>query len=376
MKKLFESWRQYRLLVEDEYDDYEKEYRDQLAKDGESDDFPKQVYDIGEQPAPIVEWAKKNGFTLRELDPVRLRAYLGGGAYGDAYAAVKDGREYAVKIGGRARAQEMKVIDKFIEIRDSLPEQVKKHIIKFYSPEELSFFDDRFKDSKGNLYYVSVAELLQPLTPGDRKKLEASMYKHTDNIEVIKNPFWSNREWGEVEEILLNKLEEKELTKRLFVDALYKARELITKDEKRNLALYAKEKGDKSTKKTSFAWDDIWTKMIMDKFSQTESGKRLINHYIKNMEMESQMALAYILQMVTTAGRLIFFANLPIDYSYKDKDKDPDVLPAGELKSFNRAMKFLRDKLDILPTDIHQENIMRRGDDWVVMDVGLFQLVY
>jgi len=37
-------------------------------------------------------------------------------------------------------------------------------------------------------------------------------------------------------------------------------------------------------------------------------------------------------------------------------------------------MKFLRDKYDIAPSDVHSGNVMRRGDDWVVMDVGLFEL--
>jgi predicted unusual protein kinase regulating ubiquinone biosynthesis (AarF/ABC1/UbiB family) len=37
-------------------------------------------------------------------------------------------------------------------------------------------------------------------------------------------------------------------------------------------------------------------------------------------------------------------------------------------------MKALRDKYDILASDLHPGNIMRRGDDWVVMDVGLFEI--
>jgi streptomycin 6-kinase len=36
-------------------------------------------------------------------------------------------------------------------------------------------------------------------------------------------------------------------------------------------------------------------------------------------------------------------------------------------------MKALRDEYGILANDLHRGNIMRRGDDWVVMDVGLFQ---
>jgi uncharacterized protein YbaA (DUF1428 family) len=77
--------------------------------------------------------------------------------------------------------------------------------------------------------------------------------------------------------------------------------------------------------------------------------------------------------MVDKAGKLIFFANQPTFYDFEDKDTEPDNLPAGELKSFNRAMKALRDEYGILANDLHRGNIMRRGDDWVVMDVGLFQ---
>jgi hypothetical protein len=361
MKKLFESWRQYKLLVEEA----DSELRKQV--------YPTKI------SVPIQRWADEWGFTLRELDSNRLKAYLGSGAYGKAFVAIKDGKEYAVKIGDARRQDEMRVIQKLIDIRDSLPEDIKKHIIKFYSPEELGF-KDKVKDDKDILYHVSVAELLQPLKPGDFKKFTSQkIYDKTDNIEVNKNPFWSNSEWGEVENALLGNLGEGEIPERLFVDALYEVRKLITKRDKLSLLMYAKEpsaRGEKgsSTSGPKFFWSEIWTEMIMDRLFKGEKGKRLANHFIKNMGMEPQAALANIWQMVDKAGNLIFFANLPVDYSYGDEDTDPNVLPAGELKSFHKAMKFLRDKYDIAPSDIHSGNVMRRGDDWVVMDVGLFEI--
>lgn len=378
MKKLFESWRQYKLLVEDEFDDYEKEYRDELGKEKKDNPLAKQVYPTKES-VPIQKWADEWGFTLRELDSNRLKAYLGRGAYGKAFVAVKNGKEYAVKIGDARRRDEMRVIQKLIGTRDSLPQDVKKHIIKFYSPEELGF-KDTIKDDRGVLYHVSVGELLQPLKPGDVKKFQSqSTYIKVDNIEIDKSPFWSNREWGEVENVLLGRLEAGKIPERLFVDALYDARKLIGKREKLSLLLYAKDQntrgeGNSSSPGPKFSWSEIWTEMIMDRLFKGEKGKRLVNHYTKNMGIEPQEALVNIWQMVDKAGKLIFFANLPVDYSYGDEDTDPDVLLPGELKSFHRAMKVLRDKYDIAPSDVHSGNVMRRGDDWVVMDVGLFEI--
>jgi hypothetical protein len=297
---------------------------------------------------------------------------------------IKDGKEYAVKIGDAGREPEMKVIDKLLNLREGLPEDIKRHVIKFYSPEELGF-KSTVKDDRGVLYHVSVAELLQPLTAGDRKKLDATRFQGFDNIEVAKNPFWNNEEWGEVEKILNDRLPNLNKIKRLFIDAMYEVRSLIGKGEKLSLLLYAKDPGVRATNsrdekllksmgRPALMWDNIWTDMIMSRLFKGEKGKRLLNHYTKNMGMEPQEALTNIWTMVEKAGKLIFFANQPTFYDFEDKDTEPDNLPAGELKSFNRAMKALRDKYDILASDLHPGNIMRRGDDWVVMDVGLFEI--
>ena len=379
MKKLFESWRHYKLLIEQE-----DEWEEDREEEGPDSDLRKQVYPQDIKTIPIQRWADEHGFTLRQLDPKRLKSYLGKGAFGKAFVAVKDGKEYAVKIGDAGREDEMKVIDKLLKTREGLPDDIKRHVIKFYSPEELGF-KDTVKDDRGVLYHVSVAELLQPLTAGDLKKLDPTRFQGFDNIEVAKNPFWNNEEWGEVEQILNDRLPNLNKIKRLFIDAMYEVRSLIGKSEKLNLLLYAKDPGVRAQNsrdeqmlknfgRPALMWDNIWTDMIMSRLFKEEKGKRLLNHYTKNMGMEPQEALANIWSMVDKAGKLIFFANQPTFYDFEDKDTEPDNLPAGELKSFNRAMKALRDEYGILANDLHRGNIMRRGDDWVVMDVGLFEI--
>ena len=371
MKKLFESWRKYKLLLEEEEE-----------QDTPDKELRKQVYPKDLKTIPIQKWADKWGFTLRELDPGRLMTYLGKGAYGRAFAAVKNGKEYAVKIGDSGREDEMKIINKMIDIRDSLPPNVARHVIKFYSPSDLGF-EDTVTDDRGVLYHVSVAELLEPLTDGDRKKLDSTRYGGNDNIEVAKNPFWSNEDWGEIETSLDNKLENTNAIKRLFIDALYQTRNKITKPERLNLLLYSKdpnvraerpeeEEMLKNLNRPALVWDKIWVEMIMNKLTATEKGKALMNYYIKKLDMQPPDALGSIWQIVEKAGKIIFFSNIPVDY-FSDDGTLPDNAPPGELKDFHKAMEYLRDEAGIMPNDLHPGNIMRRGRDWVVMDIGLFE---
>lgn len=370
MKKLLESWRQFVLLVEEEKNLPDAELR-------------KQVSQVEEDFYPIQKWADENGFTLRQIDQDRLQSYLGQGAYGKAFAAVKNGREYAVKIGSTGREEEINIIDKMISMRDKLPEEVARHIIKFYSPSELGFRDEVY-DERGQLFYVSVAELLQPLTAGDLKKLESSKWKDRfHNVEVDKNPFWQNEEWDEVENALLDKLPNINVVKRMFIDALYETRFLISKEEKQKLLTFARDfesrEGDynkkliKSKGKEPLNWDTIWTEMVANKLPGTNKGKILVNYAMRKFGLDAGGSIGYIWEMVRKAGKIIFFSDIPVGYE-KDDDENPDSLPAGELKSFNKAMKILRDEFGVVANDIHQGNIMRRGHDWVVMDVGAFNL--
>lgn len=377
MKKLFETWRHYKLLLEQE--DTEGEEK----KDLPDKELRKQVSQVEEDFYPIQKWADENGFTLREIDGDRLQSYLGQGAYGKAFAAVKNGREYAVKIGSTGREEEMNIIDKMISMRDKLPEEVARHIVKFYSPSELGFQDEVY-DERGQLFYVSVAELLQPLTPGDLKKLESSKWKDRfHNVEVDKNPFWQNEEWDEVENALLDKLPNINIIKRMFIDALYETRFLISKEEKQKLLTFANDfesrEGDYSKKvikskgKEPLDWETIWTEMVADKLPGTDKGKILVNFSMKKFGLDGPGAVSYIWEMVRKAGKIIFFSDIPVSYE-GDDDANPDSLPAGELKSFNKAMKILRDEFGVVANDIHEGNIMRRGNDWVIMDVGAFRL--
>ena len=371
MQQVFDSWRKYKLLLEEEEE-----------KDIPDKELRKQVYPKDLKTIPIQRWADQWGFTLRELDPGRLMTYLGKGAYGKAFAAVKNGKEYAVKIGDAGREDEMKMIDKMIATREKLPPEIARHIVKFYSPAELGF-EDTVTDDRGVLYHVSVAELLEPLTDGDRKKLDSTRYNGNDNIEVAKNPFWSNEDWGEVEDNLNNKLENTNAIKRLFIDALYQTRDKISKPEKLNLLLYSKdpsvraknpeeEEMLKNFNRPAMMWDKIWVEMIMNKLTSTEKGKALLNYYTKKLDMQPPDALGSIWEIVEKAGKIIFFSNVPVDY-FSDEDTLPDNAPPGELKDFHKAMIYLRDKVGIMPADLHGGNIMRRGRDWVVMDIGLFE---
>lgn len=372
MKHILESWRKFKLLVEEE---------NEQTPDKE---LKKQVEPVDEDWYPIQKWADENGFTLRQINSDALKSALGQGAYGKAFAAVKNGKEYAVKIGSTGREEEMNVIDKLIALRSNLPENVARHIIKFYSPSELSFKDE-VTDDKGQLYYVSVAELLEPLSKGDLKKLESTKWRNRfNNVEVDKNPFWSNEEWGDVENSLQNKLEQFTQIKTLFIDALYETRFKISKDEKLQMLRFQKDFSSRADAKNNdvmkalgkepLNWEKIWTEMIMDKLPETKKGKILLNYCMKKLDMKAPDAIGYVWNMVSNSGKIIFFSDVPVDY-HDDKDTSPDTLPPGELKDFDRAMKILRDEYGIVANDIHQGNIMRRGRDWVMMDIGLFEVL-
>ena len=382
MRKLLENWRKFEASL------LKEAKRAVDKRDGPLNKYVQTTeLELINDPYPILDWARKNKFVVRQIDQDLFPSFLGEGAQGRVYAVVKGGREYAVKITpaeGYGAENEKKIIEKMRGLRDSLPPEVSRHIAKFY---ELK--NDTFRDKRGDVYNIHLMDILEKLSYSER---EVAMGKEVD---ITGNAFWDDSQWDlsrdlfkdmvevsfietlykeimsnrEIEDVSSEELEDKlvKMSPRL-VDAIFKARQLISKKDINKLQNRYDQRG-KNIEEISMPFSMLITKALL-KVPEVRSMIKDLSRFVK-YDLESKF-LDFFLDMADEIAKKVFIPNFQLVIANDEAAKKAEMLKPGPEKSFFLAMNKLN-KYGIIPNDIHLDNIMKKGNDWVIADIGLFQ---
>lgn len=395
MRDIFWNWRFYKgsLLLEDEST---KAARKNIKK-------------IKKSPvAPYIEaWSKKNGFNILSTSK-DLYGYLGGGAQGKVYSMAKDGREYAVKFTdpfGRRVEEERDILQKIKKIQDADP-VIKKHTVNIYAIDEIVWpttnpYDGETIEAP---IFVYVVERLQPLSDVEKKYFDDT---NIGKDKMLNNIFFNKgyEGWNKVRNVFKDSVND------TMIDNLlksYQYRVDIPADQDYDLV---QEKIKKEIEKISvdlvYAFDkaregltkaDLETNKIFVDFLESPSivhKKNLYEFYVKRMLAtdsgqnyvkrianlfdnsfsEQELAFNYINPVVAYTFDKIFKVSIPIQYTVDDDEDSRSISlqKPGPLKSLHQALMRMRNKYKITPYDLHDENVMKRGDDLVVSDLGFFR---
>lgn len=386
MRNLFENWRGFtrNILNEQRY-----------AVDPADVPLRKHAYatEVGllGDPFPIIDWAQKNNFVVREIDPERLPSFLGEGAQGRVYAVVKGGREYAVKLtptDGFGAENEKNMVKKISQLRDSLPPDVARHIAHFYDLKR-----PIFRDESGRAFNVYLMDILSPLT--DKEKEMAA----GKEIDVAGNAFWDDNQWDLTRDIIedivnrsfveklsnaivydgniddgnidvgVEEVEEKlkKMSARL-MDAIFKARHYFSKKDINKLQNRYDQRG-KNVDAISIPFAGALNKTLL----KTSEARSIIEELsvVANRDLYNTF-FDYFVDLGKEIGKAVFVPQFREVLSNDKWAKRAEMLKPGPAKSFFLALNKLN-TYGIVPNDVHMDNIMKKDNNWVIADIGLFQ---
>lgn len=353
-------------------------------------------------PPYVKAWAEKNNFTLLPTSK-DARGILGSGAQGEVYSMDKDGREFAVKFTtpfGREVDNEYNILQKIKNIQEK-DSTIKRHTVNIFSIEKFPWvLKNKFEGGEAEFdLYVYVVERLSPLSKVEKKYFEELNIEKT---KFLNNIFFDKgyKGWGKVRKVFektldygMNKLVEKyksmsangelpgaaddnqgliaEKIKKIAADLLYAF------DKTRN----GLSRGDLETNKIFvdfFENPSIVHKKNLREFYaarmlETDSGRRFldsINRLFDN-KLDNKLLLKEIIYPILDFSfEDIFKISIPLNYEVGE-DKF-GLQKSGPLKSLHQALMRLRNKFGIIGKDIHEDNVMKRGDDLVIADLGFF----
>lgn len=391
MRDIFWNWRFFKgkLILEDE------------STKPERKNVPKNK----KMPVPdyVSNWSQINNFNILPLSK-DLYGYLGAGAQGKVYSMAKDGKEYAVKFSdpfGKRVDEEFDIIKKIKSLQDS-DKAIKRHTVNIYDTDsfEWEVFDEKTGDMTNKEIYVYVVERLQPLTALDKQ------YFQTANIEkttFLNNIFFNKgyKGWdkirGKYKQMLnasfpnrllamykkavkdgkVSSYEDLEIVKEKInstldelIFAFDKARDSLTKEELEYVYIEPLEG-------PSFVNAKKLGELYAEKMLDSDPGKQFFRDLQKlfSNSIDTTSMKKILDDQIATVLATVFRASIPMSYDDNSKaeiDKF-QYQQAGPMKSLNQALLRLKNKFGIIAYDLHDENVMKRGDDLVVSDLGFFR---
>ena len=369
----------------------------------------------------ITDWCQQFGYTPYQTMKNEFNPFLGEGAQGRVYGVTKGGKLYAVKLvslsHGHGAEDEFKIRNKFGSIYTKLPEYVRKHLPKIY---DMGMYDvpEEIAEEGNSEYYYYVMEFLQPLEGRYYKYFKGGFEdKQSREVDISELDIFSVEKYGDIKKKIdsaidnernnllnsifappfnlhLEKAEEKKkdelinLFKLLFNDIFYKTwRQEIKKEKLKRFKTsgavikYITDLLIKATKKETAAIERLIN--IAGRFIEfkKQEQKQEFNQYAKRSILEVVYKLFSIL-----VNQLIM-QHIPFSY-YKDPKTgeatpsksdgithDVDLLRSGPVTEFRNAMMYLVRNHNINVDDIKEANVMQRGKDIVMVDIGVWDLM-
>lgn len=390
MHKLFENWRRF------------------LSEDESTVPARKNVPKKKKPPVPpyVEAWRKQNGFQL--LSTSRdLYGYLGGGAQGKVYSMAKDGREYAVKFTepfGRRVDEEREILQRIKKIQDRDP-VIKRHTVNIYGIDEIIWpLVNPHDGVEGEVpVYVYVVERLKPLSDTERKYFDDM---NIGKDKMLNSIFFEKgyRGWNKVRAIfidILASITNEDLTEKYEtfarMDGLPKPNNddygLIQKEIEKIGAdlVYSFDKARDGLSKSELEDNQVFVDFIetpsivhkknlyefyTSRMLATDSGQKYIERIMKLFggKLDEEILLKdFIFPALRETFDKLFMVSIPIIYTDVEDSKTIGLQKQGPMKSLHQALMRLWNKYEITPYDLHDENVMKRGDDLVVSDLGFFR---
>lgn len=297
--------------------------------------------------------SKHDIYLMKDVDLQNPRSGLGGGAFGEVYRSVFEGKEVATKITSAKPHtidrfnDEIYVWKKILEIKDSLSPKTQRHL-----PEIYQLIRDKNED--GSEREIIVMEKLEPLDP------------------IVKSFFYSYPEKGRLAHIL-NLIKDQEFLYKIFVNGFKFYRESFPH-------IYL----------SSSDIDQLEKDVLSYRFTKELSNKSKINplHGITEITEDFKAYLATVTKKVPSVKMYILFffkellgqamhSQIPLNNPEKDGGtfgtKALEEIP--ELRSLVLALKELGSK-GIYFRDLHKNNLMQRPHtkEIVLIDVGLYDV--
>ena len=356
-------------------------------------DYPKErkqlVREFAGPPQEPAEYIlKQHNITplpKRTVDPdtheIELSPYIGKGSYGKVFRAVFQGKEVAVKLiqggDGKVEVDNWKTI---LQIADSMPPNLKKHLPKIY---KLTY------NEPSNTYIVAM-EILQPLP---RQLAERLFQYRKEKIPPPKldpdTPPLSQKQLQERESYIHNQRKNQELTEFLKV---FKNPNILHKALQYGLKLLISENTFFADPDFQSVWDALFIKMLNFTPNPNKTIEELhfdFQNYWSNAILQTIESLppkkkeklspfthnindalsTYSLMYLTEAGPKFSF---PLD-SYDPIANRLTAEDVPEASSLLQTLEYL-ESYGISWTDTHSSNLMIRPStgDIVIIDVGLW----
>lgn len=322
-------------------------------------------------------------------------SYLGRGNFSSAYRVIYQGKPAVAKI--TQSINDIKALEKLSAIKDSLPSDLRKHILNVYKIQyaDNSLINKQFQSLPIRqrlrrptlLPHVAIVEELEPLSS-----------------DILKNIFIYESE-------LNNDTEEGDSSKSLEEEGNKRYNDIINKIKSNNQFLKAFTRGVLLSEKNKFKNFITNKDVFLNLFNKTseilysfnypslyedfisepdENGlihlTMLIKHNIINILQDNLITGAntsliedyatYCSQnKIFNFFKSLFTGLFPREYTYPDLELRYEILKTyPEIKSMIKLLKILKNKYNISFIDLSQENLMqRKNKDIVISDPGLFE---
>lgn len=373
----------------------------------------------------ISDWCKKFDYFPYQTLKNEWNPFLGEGAQGRVYSVTKNGKLYAVKLvsksHGHGSEDEWEVRNTFANIYTKLPEHIKKHFPKIYDMGEYDT-DDMIAQEGNTEYYYYVMEFLQPLEARYAKYFQGDQGGRADGgpfpVNAEEYDIFRTERYGDIQKVYnrllttlaagnsdlrniytVNHLEvpygEQHLEmvkqiKELADEVLYE-----TWSRDLNKSLFAK---IKSEEKLASA---IRTKLATNYTKKNMQIKRLLNNLL-NKDINKLPYGPDIIKKITDSAiksalpqlnkfmenlfdqfaEYVVKQSIPYNYSssgmpgFASSDLaagiDVDLLRSGPITEFRQAMIHMARNYNLNVDDIKFANVMQRGKDLVMVDIGIW----
>ncbi len=294
-------------------------------------------------------------------------AELGRGAQGAVYEVTKGGKRYAAKvsiIGGRDPEQEYEVRQRIEQIREQLPEEVSKHIVK-------SFYIGSSKDEKCFIY---VMEALRPLTSIEKK---VSFHDKSS----IETPSSLKQYFNDHSHLL-----------QVMKTAIEKSYYLERQQERYPNHNLIEEFLDATENGIANIVSHFDLSSLLKNFEKNYSYKHMSNSKLENIS--SFFAEVWFQEVIRNSHflsvmkedltrRMAEGIEIEIFNDIKGRVMDPfhttekfEVSAVEHIKNLMFALRYLDKHFKIKWSDLHEANIMARPGtgEFVAADIGLFEL--
>lgn len=289
-------------------------------------------------------------------------SFLGEGVFGVVFRGAYNGKDSAIKIvpyGYEEDSSEIDVWNKMLKIKDSMPEEYRKHIPDIYALGKSSIMNEYNEEMK---YCYIIMEVLKPLDSQTRNIISGFAYafpKDTpDESEILKDNdylVWLAKLCAQV--FTATQVGMSVGMQNIDLSKVYK----IIFDNLKDI-------NEANINNVATMIVEYFNSLYKEMFKKNISSKK-INEIIKAISM--RIIGSYSLRRMPNS----YYTSEQISSGYYTKDLLPYWNQHPRVTSFLKMLNYLKDKHNIEWSDVHSNNIMIGNDDNLkLIDLGYFKI--